>query len=51
MFDGLLAELELLSRNDIRQASLDELDDVCKNPVFRILCDLCEVLHPKERKK
>ncbi len=51
MFEDLLASLELLSASDVRQASLDEINDVCKNPVFQLLCDLCEVLHPRKASK
>lgn len=52
MFDDLIAALELMGVADVRQATLDEIEDVCKNPVFRLLCEICEVLHPrKERKK
>ncbi len=46
MFDALLEDLEALTTADVRSASLDEIEDLCKNPVFRLLCDLCDVLHP-----
>jgi len=47
MFDDLLDDLAALSTADVRQATLDEIEDLCKNPVFRLLCDLCDVLDPR----
>jgi len=51
MFEDLLAAFELLGVADVRAASLDEIEDLCKNPVFRLLCDLCDVLHPRKASK
>jgi len=51
MFDDILDAFAALSTTDVRQASLDEIDDLCRNPVFRLLCDLCDVLHPRTQKK
>jgi len=52
ILEPLLEELRTLSTSDVkREASIDEIDDVCKNPVFQLLCDLCEVLHPKKESK
>ncbi len=51
MFDDLLDALGTLSISDVRSASLNEIDDLCKNPVFRLLCELCDVLHPRTQKK
>jgi len=51
MFDDLLEDLAAIGTQDVRQASLDEIEDLCKNPVFRILCDLCDVLEPRRGKK
>jgi len=51
MFDDLLDSLAALSVADVRSASLDEIEDVCKNPVFRLLCDLCDILHPQKSRR
>jgi len=51
MFGDLLDALEAISAQDVRSATLDEIEDLCRNPVFRILCDLCDVLHPEKVKK
>jgi len=50
VFEDLLAALQLMSTQDVKQATLDELEDVCKNPVFRFLCEICDVLHPRKEK-
>jgi len=51
MFDDLLEALQQITPSDVRQSTLDEIEDVCRNPVFRLLCDLCDVLHPRSAKK
>jgi len=50
VFENLLEDLQLLSAHDVRTARLDEIEELCKNPVFRLLCDLCDVLHPRKAK-
>jgi len=53
MFDDLLEDLEALSKSDVGQARLEELDELCKNPIFRLLCRVCDQIDPllKEIKK
>jgi len=51
MFDDLMDSLEQLSTQDVRQSTIDEITALCANPVFRLLCDLCDVLSPRNKKK
>lgn len=51
MFDDLMDSLDQLSKEDVRSATLNELDQLCRNVVFRLLCDLCDVLEPRGEKK
>ena len=51
MFDEVLDALDAIGTQEVRTATLNEIADLCKNPVFRILCDLCDVLHPRKVKK
>ena len=51
MFDDLIADLELLSTGDVRSATLLEIDELCKNRVFQLLCEICDVLHPRKARK
>jgi len=51
MYDDLLDALDQLSTQDVRQSTIDEITALCSNPVFRLLCDLCDVLSPRVKKK
>lgn len=52
ILEPLLEELRTLSTSDVkREASIDEIDEVCRNPVFQLLCDLCEVLRTQKDPK
>jgi hypothetical protein len=50
MLDDLLSSFQALDKAAIEQSTLEELEDVCKNPVFRMLCDICNAMYPKQRK-
>lgn len=47
MFDELLDVLDGLE-GEIRDASLEEIEDLCGNIVFQLLCDLCEAMKEKK---
>ncbi len=48
---NLLEDLQAMDSADVQSATLDELEEVCRNPVFRLLCDVCDALKRKEPKK
>jgi len=49
MLDHLFDELAQLTPGDVRkEISIQEIDDLCHNKVFRLLCDLCNAIHPPE---
>jgi len=50
MIDDLLGVLETMNVQDVRQMSFDEIDDLCKNPVFLLLCDFCQFWLDRKRK-
>ncbi len=48
---NLLEDLQMMDSADVQSATLDELEEVCRNPVFRLLCDVCDALKKREEKK
>lgn len=48
MFDDLIAELDNLDAHDVQESLLEELEDLCGHPIFRLLCDTCERLYPRD---
>jgi len=52
ILEGVLAELQALDVNLVKQeTSLVELEDICRNPVFKLLCEICGVLNPEKARK
>ncbi len=47
---NLLEDLQMMDSADVQSATLDELEEVCRNPVFRLLCDVCDALKKREKK-
>jgi len=49
MLEHLFEELAALTPAEVREGiSIQEIDDLCHNKVFRLLCDLCNAIHPPE---
>ena len=42
MFDELIDALEEIDREDLSELPEDELDDLCDNLVFQLLCTMCD---------
>jgi len=49
MVEELLAVLELYGVQDVREMTISELEQICVNPVFRILCDVCDHFYPNRK--
>ena len=50
MFDNLLEDLQALGTAEVGRATLDELEELCRNPVFILLCDYCRRTCPEDPK-
>ncbi len=40
----LLEDLQAIPRDDLLDWTLGELKEICGNPVFRLICAICEKL-------
>ncbi len=40
-FSNLLEDLQLMTKEDCEECTIREIEDLCRNPVFHLLCDLC----------
>jgi len=52
ILDGLLEELRSMDVGTVKhETTLTELEALCRNPVFRMLCEICMVLDPPKARK
>jgi len=42
VFDEVLGLFESMSKADIGHFSIQELEDLCRNPAFELLCRVCD---------
>lgn len=57
-FINLLEDLQAMTREDCEDCTVRELEELCRNPVFHLLCDFCRrgstpaehgsILHPEK---
>lgn len=50
-FANLLEDFEQLTRDDVNEMTIQELEDLCLNPIFQLLCRICESLFPGGKKR
>ena len=48
---NVIEDLEAMDKGDVQSATLDELEEICKNPVFRLLCEVCDALRRKGKEE